>query len=128
MLQYLIETDMVHSGALANPNCISEVMPITYFFVMFVRIAHLFLYHKQVYPAKSKTGNQTWMAHYCTHLCWQHLLSWSLTLSVIHSKSRKTEQVTMKANFIHCITILSIARNLVETRENIKLSPIHSIT
>ena len=36
-------------------------MPITYFFVMFVRIAHVFLYHKQVYPAKSKTGNQTWI-------------------------------------------------------------------
>ena len=49
---------MVHSGALANPNCISEVMLITYFFVMFVRIAHLFLYYEQVYPAKS--GNETW--------------------------------------------------------------------
>ena len=45
-------TDVAYSWALADYNCIFKVMPITYFFVMVLRVAHLILYPEQVYPAQ----------------------------------------------------------------------------
>ena len=52
-------TDIAHSWDLTNSNCFSEVIPINYFFIIFVRRAHLILYLPQVYPAQAKTGNRT---------------------------------------------------------------------